>query len=109
MWLKKNNIHYKSIKILNFLHTSNNLNSNEENKIQDENENSFSFDKSLLKYIKNFAELESQFTIQNMSHITKESDIEKYSVKKIEASLLSERDKVLDHLCFPQIFPYGNR
>ena len=49
-----------------------------------------------------------QFTVIDLSKINiNTSDINKYNCKKVNTVPLANRDTNLDHLCFPDIFPYG--
>lgn len=107
IWLKKNNVHYKSIHIDETLINNFNLN------IIDSNDSSDQINNCTESYLTTNS---NNFNIDTISHFTiidlekinvNISDVQKYSVKKVVSTPLTDRDKNLDHLCFVDIFPYG--
>jgi hypothetical protein len=52
--------------------------------------------------------LQTNFSIISLNQeINDETDIEKYSNKRIQSEPVNTKDTNLDHLCFPHLFPYG--
>ena len=53
-------------------------------------------------------ELVDQYTVVDLDKVNENvTDIDKYSVKRIEANPIKDRAKEMDHLCFVELFPYG--
>ena len=130
-WLKQNNSHYKDINICETVESAlieSEININIDEIENDDNNNinvelssngihctenvpeleTSEINNSLLLHMDHNYEIESNFTIQELKSNNKpENAIEKYSMKKAESNFINEREKNLDHLCFPSLFAYG--
>ena len=60
---------------------------------------------SLLEHRDVNYDIESHFTIHEFKSNDDQNAIEKYSMKHVDSN--NKKDKNLDHLCFPTLFPYG--
>ena len=105
IWLKLNNVEYKNVIIENRnmikLYRSLQFVKNDDPNYH------LVEDKSNLKTHDNLPTLK-QYTVYDFDKANKyEADIKKYMSKKIENTPLDTKDKKLDILCFPEIFPYG--
>jgi hypothetical protein len=110
-WLKNNNKYYKNINIASldnfplknvFIDDIEDENEKNDEKKSDDNK------KSMLQHKNAQVEIEHQYTLFEMSKtIPNLSDIEKYDQQHVEATPLNHKSQDLDHLCFPNVFPYG--
>ncbi len=106
-WLKTNNIHYKDIIVDENIDTSI-INSEflEETTEAIEIQNNIE-ENSLKEHRDVDYDIESHFTIHELKSNDDQNAIEKYSMKHVDSNIINEKDKNLDHLCFPILFPYG--
>ena len=112
-WLKVNNKHYKDIKINNDIESAlidsqlNNSSTEINNIIEPVEFIKSDSETSLLVHRNANYEIESNFTVQELKSNNNENAIEKYSMKHVESNIINERNKNLDHFCFPTLFPLG--
>ena len=105
--MKTNNIDYKDIIVDENIDTSIiNSEFHEETTEAIEIQNNI-VENSLLEHRDVNYDIESHFTIHVLKSNDDQNAIEKYSMKHIDSNIINEKDKNLDHLCFPTLFPYG--
>ena len=114
-WLKQNNPLYKSI-IINQSIDTDKINHNIDSRIhilEDDNELKL-FDKDQIEFDTQLQKIDktntsfSHFTVHDLGkNVTRSSDIDKYSFKRINCQPLQDRQENLDHTSYPQIFPKG--
>ena len=107
--MKNNNRLYKDIKInLNIENPINDIN-DQICEQEDHNEyDDLDGSQSILLYNGRNYIINHNYSVINIDNDDCDwNDIEKYSFKKAEFDPLSSRDKDLDHMCFPHLFPFG--
>lgn len=109
-WLKINNLNYKNIEIskldkfpIDEIFIENDI------EIFDVSEEPCNLDRSpMLQHKTSMVEIESEFTLFEMNkNIPNVTDIEKYDQKRVDLEPIDIKNPNLDHLCFPNVFPYG--